>query len=246
MRDAQPDGMRVHVSEPEDEARQDDEHGDPARRARVHLDAGDDHGERDERAVDEACQPLRGSLDRRLRSARAMRLVRARSLHRQAGSASSFLRASSFAACSASLTSGQLRSSDPIDSTRTCATSACITCLLSAGITYHGAHGVEVARDGVLVGRHVVVPPRPLGDVGGVELPSLPGVSSRARKRCFCSALRDVQEELHDLGAVAVEVALERVDVLVALLPERSSRGPGGSCCALEPLGVDPDATTSS
>ena len=60
-------------------------------------------------------------------------------------SASSFRRASRFAACSFSETSGQLRSSALTFSTRTCATSAWVIRLLSAGMTYHGAQGVDVA-----------------------------------------------------------------------------------------------------
>ncbi len=58
---------------------------------------------------------------------------------------SSRRRAVACAARSSSETSGHERPSDEIVSTRTRATMACITFLLSAGITYHGAHAVEVA-----------------------------------------------------------------------------------------------------
>jgi hypothetical protein len=49
-----------------------------------------------------------------------------------------------------------------------------------------------------------------------------------------------MQEELHDLRPVAVEVALEGVDVLVALLPERVASITGRKALRLEPLGMDP------
>src|SRR5829696_8208858 len=61
------------------------------------------------------------------------------------GSAASWRRASALAARAWSETSGQLRSSEPIVSTRMAATIACMTGLWSAGMTYQGAQGVDVA-----------------------------------------------------------------------------------------------------
>jgi hypothetical protein len=51
--DARPDAVRVDVREPEDDRRDDDEHGDEARLVGVGLRPQDDHREHDERAVDE-------------------------------------------------------------------------------------------------------------------------------------------------------------------------------------------------
>jgi hypothetical protein len=53
--------------------------------------------------------------------------------------------------------------------------------------------------------------------------------------------LRHVQEELHDLRPVPVEVAFEGVDVLLALLPEPLVAGARRQLLLLEPLGVDPE-----
>ena len=61
------------------------------------------------------------------------------------GSASSTWRALALSSRSLSETVGYSRPSDVIVSTMIVAVIACITCLLSAGRTYHGAHAVEVA-----------------------------------------------------------------------------------------------------
>ena len=94
-------------------------------------------------------------------------------------------------------------------STTMAAAIACITCLWSAGITYHGAQSVDVAVMASLVGLHVLVPVGPLGHVGRVELPLLVGVVEAGDEAPLLLRLGHVEEELHDLRAVAVEVALE-------------------------------------
>ena len=78
-----------------------------------------------------------------------------------------------------------------------------------------------------LEGGHVLVPARPLGDVGRVELPLFAGRVEPGEEALLLLLLGDVEEELHDLRPVPVEVALEGIDVLVALFPERrpSRRG---------------------
>src|ERR687894_3306523 len=104
------------------------------------------------------------------------------------GSASSASRARALAARAASVTVGQRRSRPSIVSATTAATSACITCLWSAGMTYHGAHGVEVAvRASSYAAMYSSHRAR---SVTSAELNfhSFPGLSSRAMKRRFCSA----------------------------------------------------------
>lgn len=64
---------------------------------------------------------------------------------RQPSSASSIRRASACRARAFSETAGHDRSSDRMLSTWIRTTIACMTFLLSAGITYQGAHNVEVA-----------------------------------------------------------------------------------------------------
>ena len=98
------------------------------------------------------------------------------------------------------------------------------------------------ARDPLVVGRDDV-PRRPLGARGGQRVlvgvpgsrPSrrararsavenfqcFSGSSSRSRKRFFCSSFETFRKNLRITRAVADEVPLEGVDVLVAVLPER-------------------------
>src|SRR5262249_43885811 len=66
----------------------------------------------------------------------------------------------------------------------------------------------------------VVVPVGALGQVGGGELPVFGGVVEPLQEALLLLVLRDVEKELHDHRAVPDEVALERVDVLVAVVPE--------------------------
>ena len=90
-----------------------------------------------------------------------------------------------------------------------------------------------------LEGGHVLVPERPLGDVGRVELPLLAGRVEPGEEALLLLLLRDVEEELHDLRPVPVEVALEGVDVLVAFLPQRRA---GVSRAAASAPRATPDA----
>ena len=75
-----------------------------------------------------------------------------------------------------------------IVSTRICATIACITDLLSAGITYQGAHAVEVV---VIASSNACMfwsQNARSATSAALNFHSLPGVSSRAMNRRFCSA----------------------------------------------------------
>ena len=101
--------------------------------------------------------------------------------------------------------------------------------------------------DRVLERADVVVEARSLGDVRRVELPLLAGRVEPREESVPLRLLRDVQEELHDLGPVAVEVALEGVDVLVALLPEASRHAPREASAGTRAIpGCTFRATTSS
>src|SRR5262249_59920558 len=73
---------------------------------------------------------------------------------------------------------------------------------------------------------------------GGVEFPLLAGRLEPGEEALLLHRLRDVEEELHDLRPVPVEVALEGVDVLVALLPELLVSLAGREALRLEPLRV--------
>src|SRR5436189_2549882 len=96
-------------------------------------------------------------------------------------------------------------------------------------------------RDRVLEGLHVLVPVRTLGNVGCLELPLLTGCVQTGEEPTLLLCLGDVQEELHDPCAAPIQVPLERVDVVVASLPEPTPSRPGWQPLALEPLGVDPE-----
>src|SRR5512147_2492401 len=62
------------------------------------------------------------------------------------------------------------------------------------------------------VGPHVVLPELALFEVGAAEFPVLVGVVDAREEPLALLLLRQVQEELDDAGAVAVEVALEAGD----------------------------------
>ena len=110
--------------------------------------------------------------------------------------------------------------------------------LWSAGMTCHGAHSVEVAVS---------------ADSNAAMYSSQRARSSTSPALNFHSAgrvkpgeealllllLGHMEEELDDLRPVAVEVALECVDVLVALLPHGRPGRPVREPLALEPFGVD-------
>ena len=125
-------------------------------------------------------------------------------------------------------------------STRMARPSPASTCLWSAGITYHGAHSRRRRGDRVLVRLHVR---RPSGARSAtspaLNFHCLFGLSSRAMKRRFCSAFETCRKNLTTLRAVAVEVALEGVEVVVALGPEGRPAVAGGQLLLVEPLGVD-------
>ena len=86
--------------------------------------------------------------------------------------------------------------------------------------------------DHVLIRRLVLVPQRPLGDVGHGKFPVLRGLLQPVEKALALFLLRHVKEELHDHGAVARKILLERGDVLKTLAPDvSSSPARGGIFC---------------
>src|SRR4051794_31845264 len=74
--------------------------------------------------------------------------------------------------------------------------------------------------DRVLVGRLVLVPVLPLGDVAGRELPVFPGLVEAGEEALLLLRLRHVEEELEDQRALPRQVALEGRDVAAAFLPD--------------------------
>ena len=76
--------------------------------------------------------------------------------------------------------------------------------------------------EGLLVRSPVLVPVLALGQIPGRELPILCGVSQSIEEAPLLLVTGDVQEDLDDPGPVSVEVALEAVDVLVAVPPDPS------------------------
>ena len=84
--------------------------------------------------------------------------------------------------------------------------------------------GGGVGRQDILVGAPILVPVPALSKVGGRELPVLVQMVETLEEPALLLLLRDVQEEFHDPGAIAVEMVLEAVDVLVAVLPHLSRR----------------------
>ena len=83
------------------------------------------------------------------------------------------------------------------------------THLWSAGTTYHGASSVDVASIAYVVRRLVRVPLAARVEVGGVELPPLLGIVDPGLEPLALLVLRDVQEHLHDRGALRHEQMLE-------------------------------------
>ena len=92
--------------------------------------------------------------------------------------------------------------------------------------------------DGVLVGRHVIVPVLALGDVTHVEFPALGGLVEPREQPPALLVLGDVQEELEHDGAVAGEVTLEGADVLEAFLPDVLADEGLGDALARQDLGM--------
>jgi hypothetical protein len=80
------------------------------------------------------------------------------------------------------------------------------------------------SRERFIVGGHVVIPVTAFGQVGRRKLPVLGRVVQAVEEPPFLLVARNVQEDLYDPGAVAVEVALEGVDVGIALSPHGLGR----------------------
>ena len=74
------------------------------------------------------------------------------------------------------------------------------------------------------VGLHVVVPQRPVLEVGRVELPALLGNLDALGQAFGLLLLGDVEHELQDPGAIVGEHLLEGVDLVIALLDHVSGR----------------------
>jgi hypothetical protein len=72
------------------------------------------------------------------------------------------------------------------------------------------------------------------------------GSSMRSRKRFFCSSFETWRKNLRIRYAVARQVALERADVLVALLPDRLRDQLRRQVLRGEDLGVHRTTSTSS
>ncbi len=66
----------------------------------------------------------------------------------------------------------------------------------------------------------------------------LAGSSMRSRKRLRCSSFDTLQEEFQNQRAVACEMALERADVVEALLPDILADQGAGQLLALEQFRV--------
>ena len=74
--------------------------------------------------------------------------------------------------------------------------------------------------DQILIGGHVPVPQRALGDVGHRKFPVLRRLLEPVEKPLALLLFRDVEEEFQDHGAIARKVALERGNVLEPLAPD--------------------------
>src|SRR5439155_20716013 len=89
-----------------------------------------------------------------------------------------------------------------------------------------------------LVGLHVVLPVAALLDIGHAEFPVLLGIVDAREKALALLLLRDVKKELEHARAVAVQVALEVRDRLVALLPRVVFAAPAWDAFAAQDLRV--------
>ena len=89
--------------------------------------------------------------------------------------------------------------------------------------------------EGVLIG----VPVRSFVDVSLGELPVLCRVRESREKATSLLRLRHVKEELEDNRAIAHEMPLEGIDIVVSCFPEPSGSRPGGKLLLLQDLRVD-------
>src|SRR5207249_2538104 len=89
-----------------------------------------------------------------------------------------------------------------------------------------------------LVSLHIVLPVAALFDVGHAEFPVLLGIVDARQKALALLLLRDVKKELEHARAVAVQVALQVRDRLVALLPRVVFAAPVGNAFAAQDLRV--------
>src|SRR6267142_353228 len=92
-----------------------------------------------------------------------------------------------------------------------------------------------------LVSLHVVLPVAALLDVGQAEFPVLPGIVDARQEALALLLLRYVKEELEHARAVAVQVALEVRDRLVALFPRLFFAAPVGNAFAAQDLRAHAD-----
>ena len=91
-----------------------------------------------------------------------------------------------------------------------------------AGMTYHGAHGVEVLVSASSNGGLVVVPELALVEVAELELPALLRIVVALLEALALLVAIDRQEELDDGRAALGQRPLEGVDLVVALRPDPS------------------------
>ena len=72
----------------------------------------------------------------------------------------------------------------------------------------------------LLVGELIGIPMLALGQVTGLELPTLVGMVQSLEEPLLLLVARHVQEDLHHPGPVPIEMVLEGIDVLVAVVPQ--------------------------
>ena len=93
--------------------------------------------------------------------------------------------------------------------------------LWSDGMTNQGACWRAAAGQGLLVGRHVVVPELSLLVVGLADLPLLGRIVEPLLEASQLLFLGDVEVELENVRVVLDELLLERVDLVVPARPDR-------------------------
>ena len=119
--------------------------------------------------------------------------------------------------------------------------------LVSAGTTHHGAHLRAGVSQHLLERVLIRVPVLAFFEVAERELPVLGGILEPFREAIALLVLRDVEEELQDQRAVADQMPLEAVDVVVAVFPEALAYlSAPGSRCASSSSGCTRTTSTSS